>query len=178
MSTTYTCDKCNYTTKVKSSFIAHTTKRKVPCDAGKSGAAAPAALQPEETVEVKADVPVEAKPETKSEAKPEVAAPKLDAKSEPEQKQPIAEKQPTSSIADPRTRQFVINCVKVETVNRLHDTIYLVEECIKRPDPDPKIQTGKQYKTLADLIQVYHELVYSLKHREAAIAQINAGVPA
>jgi hypothetical protein len=43
----YVCEKCNYTTKVKSSFIAHTTKRKIPCDAAKNKGATVADVKAE-----------------------------------------------------------------------------------------------------------------------------------
>ena len=164
----YVCEKCNYTTKVKSSFIAHTTKRKIPCDAAKNKGATDAKpeAKPEPVAETKSEPVAEAKPEsaleTKSEAKPETKH-EASTKSEPKQEK---------DQEDLRTRQIVINCVKLETVNRLHDAIYLFDECLKRPDPDANLLQRKQFKTLAELVQIYHELIASLQYREAAVQSL------
>ena len=192
----YVCEKCNYTTKVKSSFIAHTTKRKIPCDAAKTRntgggaeakqdavteathepvvAEAKSDAKSEPMAEAKPEPVADAKPEPMADAKPEPMAaeakpePMADAKPEPM----AAEAKPAKELEDPRTRQIVINCVKLETVNRLHDAIYLFDECLKRPDPDANILQRKQFKTLTELVQIYHELIASLQYREAAVQSL------
>jgi hypothetical protein len=128
-----------------------------------------------------AEVAPKAKPETKSEAKPETKSePVAETKSEPVAETKSEAKQSESNSAsakekdqdDLRTRQIVINCVKLETVNRLHDAIYLFDECLKRPDPDANLLQRKQFKTLTELVQIYHELIASLQYREAAVQSL------
>ena len=51
----------------------------------------------------------------------------------------------------------------------MHDTIYLLDECIKRPDPNVDIQKGKLFKSLSDFVQIYYSLIQALQYRDNVV---------
>jgi len=51
----------------------------------------------------------------------------------------------------------------------MHATIYLLDECIKRPDPNPDTQKAKLFKALSDFVQIYYSLIQALQYRDNVV---------
>ena len=177
------CQRCGYTTNLASRMKAH-LNRKTPCGPA-AVAEAPQPVSEAQPVPVTSPAPVPA---------PVVTPPSLPTIPEPTVPEPTVP-EPTASSPVPESpvtnasvakiidgnqlgaggiqRQVIVNCVKVETANRMHDNIYLLEECIKRPDPNPDVQRSKLFKSLSEFVQIYYALLQALQYRDNVTAMFN-----
>lgn len=163
------CQKCGYTTTVASRLKAH-LNRKTPCSSSVAAVAVAAADAPETAVvEPANNAPRVAVPDPAVGPGPSspvdvgtVVAP-LNAPAPAPKITGVEVTGPSSQ------RQIIINCIKVETVDRMHDTIYLLDECIKRPDPNNDVQKGKLFKSLSDFVQIYYSLIQALQYRDNVV---------
>lgn len=174
-----TCIKCNYSTSVTSRFKAH-LNRKTPCTA----TVTTSKLDNDNTL-VETHVNVHDISETNTETTTEPTTEPTHTSAHAHPQIPLINLQVSdggvpskeASKDTPQTqRQIMVNCIKVETADSMHATIYLLDECIKRPDPNPDVQKGKLYKCLSDFVQIYYSLIHALQYRDHVLKMFTAPV--
>jgi hypothetical protein len=69
----------------------------------------------------------------------------------------------------PSQKEYIIQCISVETSYLFCDTIYALEALIKKPLSDPQEHMKAQMHILSNFVKVYYDIVNALQYKGKVI---------